>query len=101
LIFYLSAVDAQIKASDDRPTIGLLLCKSRNKIVAEYALRNVNSPIGVAEYKLVASLPKELKTELPSIEEIEIRLAESVKLPIRKKKTEKQKSGTSVRKNPK
>jgi hypothetical protein len=97
LNFYLSAVDAQIKASDDRSTIGLLLCKSRNKIVAEYALRNVNSPIGVAEYKLVASLPRELKTELPSIEEIEIRLAESAKLPVRKKKIEKKKSGASVK----
>jgi predicted nuclease of restriction endonuclease-like (RecB) superfamily len=91
LNFYLSAVDAQIKAPDDRSTIGLLLCKSRNKIIAEYALRNVNSPIGVAEYKLVASLPKELKTELPSIEEIESRLAESAKLPIRKNKNVKQK----------
>jgi hypothetical protein len=54
----------------------MLLCKSRNKIVAEYALRNVNSPIGVAEYKLMESLPKELKTELPSIKEIEARLAD-------------------------
>jgi predicted nuclease of restriction endonuclease-like (RecB) superfamily len=77
LNFYLSAIDAQIKAPDDRPTIGILLCKSRNKIVAEYALRNVHSPIGVAEYKLMASLPKELKTELPSIKEIENRLAET------------------------
>jgi predicted nuclease of restriction endonuclease-like (RecB) superfamily len=76
LNFYLSAVDEQVKAPDDRPTIGLLLCKGRNKIVAEYALRNVCSPIGVAEYQLVASLPKELKTELPSIEEIEAELAE-------------------------
>ncbi|MCL2762931.1 MAG: PDDEXK nuclease domain-containing protein, partial [Treponema sp.] len=67
LNFYLSAIDEQVKASDDRSTIGLLLCKSRNKIVAEYALRNVNSPIGVAEYQLVAALPKELKAELPSI----------------------------------
>jgi len=85
LNFYLSAIDSQLKSPEDRPTIGLLLCKSRNKIVAEYALRNVNSPIGVAEYQLVASLPKELKTELPSIEEIESRLAESAKIPVRKK----------------
>ena len=77
LNFYLAAVDAQIKAPDDRPTIGLLLCKNRNRIVAEYALRNVHSPIGVAEYQLVESLPKDLKTELPSIEEIEARLADS------------------------
>ena len=84
LNFYLSAIDAQIKSPEDRPTIGLLLCKSRNKIVAEYALRNVHSPIGVAEYQLVASLPKDLKTELPSIEEIEARLAESVRISKKK-----------------
>jgi predicted nuclease of restriction endonuclease-like (RecB) superfamily len=93
LNFYLSAVDAQIKAPDDHPTIGLLLCKSRNKIVAEYALRNVHSPIGVAEYQLIASLPKELKTELPSIEEIEAMLAESTEFPPRKKKSIKKGGG--------
>jgi len=95
LNFYLSAIDAQIKSPDDHPTIGLLLCKSRNKIVAEYALRNVHSPIGVAEYQLVSSLPKELKTELPSIEEIETRLAENVKIPLGKKKNAKQKIAVS------
>ena len=84
LNFYLSAIDSQVKRPEDRPTIGLLLCKSQNRIVAEYALRNVDSPIGVAEYQLVASLPKELKTELPSIEELEARLAESAKLSVRK-----------------
>jgi predicted nuclease of restriction endonuclease-like (RecB) superfamily len=97
LNFYLSAIDAQVKAPDDRPTIGLLLCKSRNKIVAEYALRNVHSPIGVAEYKLVASLPKDLKTELPSIEEIEARLSENAKLPLDKGKSVKKKAGVSTR----
>ena len=95
LNFYLSAIDAQIKSPNDRPTIGLLLCKSRNKIVAEYALRNVHSPIGVAEYQLVDSLPKDLKTELPSIEEIETRLAESVKNPPAKKNNASQKSDAS------
>ena len=97
LNFYLSAVDSHIKAPDDRPTIGLLLCKERNQIVAEYALRNVHSPIGVAEYQLVTSLPNELKTGLPSIEEIEARLAESIKLPSRKmeKEAARWKSGTS------
>jgi len=78
LNFYLSAVDEQIKGADDHPTIGLLLCKSRNKVIAEYALRNVHSPIGVAEYELAASLPKALKTNLPSIEEIEARLSEKI-----------------------
>jgi predicted nuclease of restriction endonuclease-like (RecB) superfamily len=75
--FYLTAVDEQIKAPDDNQTIGLVLCKSRNKIVAEYALRNVQSPIGVAEYQLEEMLQKEFKANLPSIEEIESRLAES------------------------
>jgi predicted nuclease of restriction endonuclease-like (RecB) superfamily len=69
--FYLTAVDAQIKHPQDGPTIGLLLCKSKNKVVAEYALRDNAQPIGVAEYKLLESLPAELQTSLPSIEQIE------------------------------
>ncbi|MCX7088229.1 MAG: PDDEXK nuclease domain-containing protein [Methylococcales bacterium] len=71
LSFYLSAVDTQMKAEQDNPTIGLLLCKSKNKVVAEYALRDSNKPIGVAEYQLIESLPAELQTSLPSIEAIE------------------------------
>lgn len=69
--FYLTAVDAQVKHPQDGPTIGLLLCKNQNKVVAEYALRNNTQPIGIAEYQLVASLPAELQTSLPSIEQIE------------------------------
>jgi predicted nuclease of restriction endonuclease-like (RecB) superfamily len=69
--FYLTAVDAQVKHPQDGPTIGLLLCKNKNKIVAEYALRNNTQPMGVAEYQLVESLPPELQTSLPSIEQIE------------------------------
>ena len=75
LNFYLSAVDAQIKAPDDKPTIGLLLCKKQNRLVAEYALSGMNKPIGVAEYQLVRSLPEPLDTRLPTIEEIEAELA--------------------------
>jgi len=71
LNFYLSAVDAQIKSSDDAPTIGLLLCRSQNRLVAEYALAGIDKPIGVAEYRLVRALPEALDTKLPSIEEIE------------------------------
>lgn len=71
LSFYLTAVDEQVKHRQDGPTIGLLLCKSRNKVVAEYALRNMNKPLGVADYQLVESLPPELQTSLPSIEQIE------------------------------
>lgn len=71
LNFYLSAVDSQVKTEQDNPTIGLLLCKSKNRVVAEYALRDSNKPMGVAEYQLIASLPAELQTSLPSIEQIE------------------------------
>jgi predicted nuclease of restriction endonuclease-like (RecB) superfamily len=71
LSFYLSAVDAQVKHAQDGPTIGLLLCKNKNKVVAEYALRNNTQPIGVAEYQLLDALPPELQTSLPSIEQIQ------------------------------
>jgi hypothetical protein len=63
-----------MKHPDDQPSIGLLLCKSKNTVVAEYALRDNNKPIGVAEYQLVQSLPERLQTNLPSIEEIEAEL---------------------------
>lgn len=69
------AVDEQVKHAQDGPTIGLLLCKSKNKVVAEYALRNLNRPLGVADYRLVASLPSERRTRLPSIERIERELS--------------------------
>jgi len=69
--FYLTAVDRQVKSEHDNPTIGLLLCKSKNKIVAEYALGDKTQPMGIAEYKLLESLPEELQTSLPSIEQIE------------------------------
>ncbi|MCO7513661.1 PDDEXK nuclease domain-containing protein [Pseudomonas guariconensis] len=75
LSFYLTAVDLQVKTEQDSPTIGLLLCKGKNKVVAEYALRDKAQPIGVAEYQLIESLPEELQTSLPSIEQIERELA--------------------------
>jgi len=73
--FYLTAVDRQVKSEHDNPTIGLLLCKSKNKVVAEYALGDKSQPMGIAEYKLLDSLPAELQTSLPSIEQIEQELA--------------------------
>ena len=75
LSFYLAAVDAEIKHPQDGPTIGLLLCKGKNEVVAEYALRDNNRPIGVAQYQLMESLPAELQSSLPSIEQIERELA--------------------------
>jgi predicted nuclease of restriction endonuclease-like (RecB) superfamily len=75
LNFYLAAVDARIKAPDDAPTIGLLLCKTKNRLVAEYALSGMSKPIGVAEYRLVRALPTPLDANLPSIEAIEAALS--------------------------
>jgi predicted nuclease of restriction endonuclease-like (RecB) superfamily len=75
LSFYLAAVDAQLKASDDRPTIGLLLCKSKRRLVVEYALSGSDRPMGVAEYQLVRALPEPLDTALPSIESLEAELS--------------------------
>lgn len=74
--FYLTAVDRQVKSEHDNPTIGLLLCKSKNKVVAEYALGDKTQPMGIAEYKLLESLPAELQTSLPSIEQIERELGD-------------------------
>jgi predicted nuclease of restriction endonuclease-like (RecB) superfamily len=78
LNFYLAAVDAQIKAQDDKPTIGLLLCKQQNRLVAEYALSGIDKPIGIAEYQLLRDLPESLGGSLPSIAEIEAELASDV-----------------------
>ncbi|MFF7062134.1 PDDEXK nuclease domain-containing protein [Pseudomonas sp. NPDC008258] len=75
LSFYLTAVDLQMKLEQDNPTIGLLLCKGKNKVVAEYALRGKAQPIGVAEFQLISALPEELQASLPSIEQIEQELA--------------------------
>lgn len=71
LNFYLAAMDAQVKDSGDNPTIGLLLCKTKKRLVAEYALSGIDKPMGVAEYQLVKALPEPLDTCLPSIEELE------------------------------
>jgi predicted nuclease of restriction endonuclease-like (RecB) superfamily len=76
LNFYLSAVDAQIKSQDDKPTIGLLLCRKRKKLVAQYAVNGIDNPMGIAEYQLLKNLPEQLSDSLPSIEDIEIGLGE-------------------------
>ncbi len=77
--FYLAAVDDQLKHEADNQTIGIILCKSKNKVIAEYALRNIKAPIGVSEYALSKALPKELKASLPSVEEIEAELNDDTK----------------------
>lgn len=74
LNFYLSAVDGILKKDSDYPSIGLLLCKSKNDLVAEYALKDMSKPMGVSAYKVTSSLPEELQQQLPSIEDIEKRI---------------------------
>jgi predicted nuclease of restriction endonuclease-like (RecB) superfamily len=71
LNFYISAVDSILKTKTDNPTIGLLICKEKNKTIVEYALKDINKPIGISEYKLTKVLPEDYKLTLPTIEEIE------------------------------
>lgn len=71
LNFYIKAVDEQLRRAGDEPTIGILLCKSKDSLVVEYALSDIQKPIGVSEYQLTKALPDDLKPSLPSIEEIE------------------------------
>jgi YhcG PDDEXK nuclease domain len=75
LNFYLSAVDTLLKAEDDKPTIGIILCRDKNNIEAEFALRNINKPMGISEFNFTEILPEELKSSLPTIEEIERELS--------------------------
>jgi len=74
LNFYLSAVDKYIKSEFDNPTFGILLCKNKKKITAELALKDINKPIGISEYKILSEIPEFLESTLPSIEDIEKRL---------------------------
>ena len=74
LNFYLSAVDGILKRPEDNPSIGLLLCKSKNDLVAEYALKDMSKPIGVSEYKITSCLPDDLSKQLPSVEDIQRRI---------------------------
>lgn len=69
--FYLSAADDLLRHPDDQPSIGIILCKSKNQAIAEYALRDLNKPIGVSAYQLQSALPEQLKNSLPTIEELE------------------------------
>ena len=73
---YVSSVNHLLKGENDNPTIGILICKDKDKIVAEYSLENYNIPLGISSYELNKLLPKELKNSLPSIEELERKLGE-------------------------
>ena len=73
--FYLSAVDDMLRQSDDKPSIGLILCKAKNRIVAEYTVRDIAKPLGIAEFRHLEELPAQFKGTFPTIEEIESELA--------------------------
>lgn len=76
--FYLSAIDDTVKHPNDNPSIGLILYKTKNNVLAEYTLRDMTKPIGLAEYKLENSLPEDLKTNLPTIAELEDELSKEI-----------------------
>jgi predicted nuclease of restriction endonuclease-like (RecB) superfamily len=77
--FYLSALDDSLRHPDDRPSIGMILCKARNRVTVEYALRDTRKPIGVSKYKLTASLPKTLESSLPTIAQLEKELKDATR----------------------
>lgn len=77
LNFYLSAVDATMRHESDNPSIGLILCKDRKGLIAEYALKDIAKPVGVSEYQLVAAIPENLKGSLPTIEELEAEFSDN------------------------
>ena len=81
--FYLSAVDDLLRHPSDHPTIGIILCKSKSRTVAVYALRDLNKPVGVTQYSLTASLPKQLQGSLPSAEELETELERQDREPLK------------------
>ena len=93
LNFYLSAVDDRLKHSTDNPSIGILLCKSKKKLKVEYALRDINKPIGVAEYatKISETLPKKLESSLPTLQDLEAELMPDTKKTAKKKVARKKK----------
>ena len=72
--FYLSAVDDLVRHPADQPTLGILLCKSKNKTIVEYALRDLSKPLGIAEYRLAEALPDSLQSTLPTIAALEAEL---------------------------
>jgi predicted nuclease of restriction endonuclease-like (RecB) superfamily len=72
--FYLSALDELLRGMDDQPSIGVILCRAKNRVIVEYALRDLSKPIGVSAYQLTQALPESLKGSLPSIEDLEAEL---------------------------
>ena len=68
-----------LKTKDDNLSIGILLCNEKNKVKAEYALKDINKPIGISEYELIKAIPEDLKSNLPTVEEIEQEISEKIK----------------------
>lgn len=91
--FYLSAVDDLLRHKGDQPSIGLILCKTKNKVVAEYALRDTQKPIGVSSFQLTESLPEKLQGSLPTIEELEAELNDMPTTDVNNKAVNKSKEG--------
>ena len=93
--FYLNAVDDRMKHASDQPSIGLILCEEKNKIVAEYALRGMDKAIGVSNYQLTRALPKTLRSALPSIKQLEKELSQTKSFNTAKRKAGAQLDKTS------
>jgi hypothetical protein len=74
--FYLSAVDDLLRGEHNQPAIGLILCRDKNRVIVEYALRDLSKPIGVSAYQLTRALPEEIRGSLPTIEELEAELSQ-------------------------
>ncbi|MDP3639720.1 MAG: PDDEXK nuclease domain-containing protein [Nanoarchaeota archaeon] len=85
LNFYLSAVDKTLKQEEDKPSMGIILCKSKDKVIAEYALKDMSKPMGVSEYKIVRAIPEKLKTSLPTIAELEKELSGTEEKGVKRK----------------
>jgi hypothetical protein len=96
LNFYCNVVNDKLRHPSDSPTIGLILCQSKNEILAEYSFAGIDQPIGIATYELTRALPKELQSSLPTIESIEAELGEIAKEePPPKRLSEKKRKGNS------
>jgi hypothetical protein len=87
--FYLAAADAQLRHPDDQPSIGLILCKTKSQVIAEYALYNTSTPIGVSSYRLTDRLPEPLQGSLPTVTELEAELAAAQATPPRRRRPKK------------
>jgi predicted nuclease of restriction endonuclease-like (RecB) superfamily len=84
LNFYCNVVNDRLKQPDDQPTIGLLLCQERDRLLAEYSFAGIDKPIGISTYELTRALPRELRSALPTVEEIEAELSGTARRPVRR-----------------